>query len=629
MVAGLVCAIATAALVACSRGESPDPTLKAFLDGWRSGKLDGVGFVTPASQGVSATQVSEEIKALSGDLAQTPPGLRVSKKPKVSKDLAVGEVTVSWPVGSGVTWEYASPVQLARDQGKWRMVWSPAVVHPQLTAGDKLGVRRTAAPRGSILDGAGNPIVQDRKVVDIGVEKQKVTNLPGLIKQLDAAFKSINQTVDMSDLSAKVAAAKPDAFNYLITLRWETYERIRYINAYDGTVFIERMAPLAPTREWARALLGTVGDVTKEIMDANPGKYSIGDQVGLGGLQRQYDDRLRGVPGVTVVVTRTAADGTVTKNDLWKADPKPGTPLKITLDPKVQTAADDALKAQPKKSAIVAVRATDGGVLAVANGPDGGTTNLALTGRVPPGSTYKMVTSLGLLDAGAVTLDGVVPCPKTKVIDGYPVKNSHDFELGDVPFRVDFAKSCNTAFASLGDKLGDTGLAEASKTVGIGIPWDLGVDAFTGSVSTGGSAAERAAAAFGQGKTVVSPISLAAAAAAVQHGQWQQPKLLLDPAPTHPASPGPQLKQSTVDGLRTMMGEVVTKGTGVALADVPGGAVYGKTGTAEFDNNPAHAHAWFIGWQGDIAFAVFVENGGDSTSASVPLAETFLRNLTR
>ncbi|MFD0596076.1 penicillin-binding transpeptidase domain-containing protein [Catellatospora coxensis] len=59
----------------------------------------------------------------------------------------------------------------------------------------------------------------------------------------------------------------------------------------------------------------------------------------------------------------------------------------------------------------------------------------------------------------------------------------------------------------------------------------------------------------------------------------------------------------------------------------PGGAVYGKTGTAEYDNNPAHTHAWFIGWQGDIAFAVFIENGIKPSETAVPVTESFLRNL--
>ena len=51
--------------------------------------------------------------------------------------------------------------------------------------------------------------------------------------------------------------------------------------------------------------------------------------------------------------------------------------------------------------------------------------------------------------------------------------------------------------------------------------------------------------------------------------------------------------------------------------------MYAKTGTAEFDNNPANTHAWTIGWQGDIAFAVFVEKGGTSTATAVPIVEKF------
>jgi len=76
-----------------------------------------------------------------------------------------------------------------------------------------------------------------------------------------------------------------------------------------------------------------------------------------------------------------------------------------------------------------------------------------------------------------------------------------------------------------------------------------------------------------------------------------------------------------------MMREVVTVGTATALADVPGGQVYVKTGTAEFNDNPADTHAWTIGWQGDIAFAVFVENGGGSGETAVPIVEAFLRGL--
>ncbi len=98
-----------------------------------------------------------------------------------------------------------------------------------------------------------------------------------------------------------------------------------------------------------------------------------------------------------------------------------------------------------------------------------------------------MVSTLGLLDKGEVSLDGRVACPKNFTVDGRSFKNSNNFALGDVPFRVDFAKSCNTAFAALAPKLGDDGLAEAGRSLGLEGAWDLGVDAFSGKVSTGGS----------------------------------------------------------------------------------------------------------------------------------------------
>ena len=84
-----------------------------------------------------------------------------------------------------------------------------------------------------------------------------------------------------------------------------------------------------------------------------------------------------------------------------------------------------------------------------------------------------------------------------------------------------------------------------------------------------------------------------------------------------PPADGNALKATSVAALKAMMREVVTAGTATALADVPGAPVFAKTGTAEFDDNPAHTHAWTVGWQGDVAFAVFIENGGSSAATAV------------
>ena len=74
---------------------------------------------------------------------------------------------------------------------------------------------------------------------------------------------------------------------------------------------------------------------------------------------------------------------------------------------------------------------------------------------------------------------------------------------------------------------------------------------------------------------------------------------------------------------------VVTNGTATgALSTVPGGPVYGKTGTAEYGtSNPPAPHAWFVGWQGNVAFAVLAEDGKSGATVAVPIATKFLVNL--
>ena len=78
--------------------------------------------------------------------------------------------------------------------------------------------------------------------------------------------------------------------------------------------------------------------------------------------------------------------------------------------------------------------------------------------------------------------------------------------------------------------------------------------------------------------------------------------------------------------LRPMMRAVVTTGTAANVGFQAG--VFGKTGTAEFgtSQNP-RSHAWFVGYRGDLAFAVLVEGGGVGADASAPIANAFLRNL--
>jgi cell division protein FtsI/penicillin-binding protein 2 len=615
-------------VAACGKA-GPEDTLRDFLAGWRSGNLNKVGFVTADGSKIAANDVVDQLQSLSGDLSKSPLVLSPEGDPKVTGEIATSSVKLDWTLPGGAPWSYKSTVRMTeRGSDGWRVVWEPTIVNSELTTGDKLKLRRVAAQRATVLDGKGLPIVSPRPVVTIGVSPERIENLTQLTKDLAAAFKKIKVSVDLKTLKARVDQAEPGAFLDLITLREPDYNKIRDdVRPLHGTVFRNEDRDLAPTRAFARALLGTADPATKDDIDANPDTVAQGDIVGHGGIQGRYDTTLRGTVGTSVVISRTAPDNTVQDTQLFSTKPAPGKPVRTTLDPAVQNAADAAVATEKLPSALVALRVSDSSVLAVSNGPDGGAVNTAFTGQVPPGSTFKVVSAFGLLQKKAVTPDTVTPCLKTLTVAGRTFKNAGGEVLGNVPFHTDFAESCNTAFASLAPKLGADGLASAASALGMGSQWDMGVDSFSGKVSSGNTPAELAAAAFGQGTTIVSPLAMASVTAAVARGKFQQPKVVLDPPAANPAPDGGALDPAVVKPLREMMREVVTGGTGTGLREVPGGPVYGKTGTAEFDNASKDTHAWFIGWQGDVAFAVMVQKGGAGADAAIPIVDKFLRAL--
>ena len=625
--AAVTTALVLASTAACGSEDEVEETLRSFLDGWPTGTWDGVSFVSPAGSAVPAAEVAEQLQALAGNLYERPPRFEIGDI-SVNEDAATVPVGVGWPLSGGeqpALWEYQSTVRLAEGEDGWQVIWEPAVVHPDLQEGDELVLHRNRARRGEILDGDGDPLMAAREVVDVGIRPEWVTDLDSLVNEIDAALRSIGVELDMADLPDRVEQAEPDHFVPVITLRQEDYEQVRSrIRDLEGTTFGERERHLAPTRTFGRALLGTVDDATAEVIEESPGVYEAGDQVGYGGLSERYDAQLRGTPGYTVVATRTSADEETTETELYAVDPVPGTDMQITVDQTVQSAAEDALHTDDRRAALVAVRISDGAVVAVANteGAQANPVNLAFTGAVPPGSTFKMVTAYGLLAAGEVELDTVVDCPQEATVGGRSFHNDDNFVLGEVSFLTNIARSCNTAFVALAPQLGADGLAATGAELGLGGEWDLGLETFTGEVSTGGDAEEQAAAAFGQGTTVVSPVAMAAATAAVARGEWLPPSLVPDAEAGSPEST--PLDEQAVSDLHTALREVVSSGTATALADVPGEQVYGKTGTAEAGEQ---THGWFVGWQDDLAFAVFVEDGQSSSESAVPLAELFLRAL--
>src|SRR5205807_353323 len=131
---------------------------------------------------------------------------------------------------------------------------------------------------------------------------------------------------------------------------------------------------------------------------------------------------------------------------------QPGQAVRTTLDQRLQGAAEAALATTPHPAALVAVQPSTGQLLAVANTPADSSFDRALNGQYPPGSSFKIVTTAALIPTG-VTPDTPVACPPSITVGGKSFTNFEGETSGTVPFSVDFARSCNTAFIGLASRL--------------------------------------------------------------------------------------------------------------------------------------------------------------------------------
>jgi len=602
-------AVAAFGVILVREGTEPDPgdAVDEFLSDWSAGRDRAAGGRTDAPR-AAAAGLRANRAGLDGARLEAE-ALDVAEE----GDEATARVRLRWDVPGLGPWEYRTRVPLAKDEGDWQVRWTPTLVHPKLDPGTRLGTTRSFSERAPILDRTGGAIVQDRPVVRVGAVVSEVSDpratADGLARVLD---------VDRRPILRQLRGGGPQQFVEAIVLREEDYAAVRGalaevpdVTAIDGT------APLAPTREFARALLGTVAPVTAEQLKRLGRGYAAGDEVGQWGLQARFERRLAGTPTRGIVV-RTS-EGTPVETLVERAGRR-GRPLRTTLDPRVQAAAETALGDRADEAALVAIQPSNGDVLAVANRPADSSFDRALEGRYPPGSTFKVMSTAALLRAGLDTGE-TVDCPRTITVEGKLFRNFEGSAAGAVPFSQDFAQSCNTAFVSLAGRLRPDALTRTGRDLGLGRRLELPLRAPAAQIPPGRTAVERAAAMIGQHEILASPLSMAGVAGTVAAGRWRAPRLLA----SDPHIAGEPLPER--DTLAGLMRSVVTSGTGTALAGVAGEPA-GKSGTAEYGGgDPPPTHAWFIAYRGDLAVAVLVEKGRSGGSVAAPLAAAFFGAL--
>lgn len=394
------------------------------------------------------------------------------------------------------------------------------------------------------------------------------------------------------------------------------------IEARDGTVLAEGPDRTSKADPAVTGVVGTIGPIPAEAAAdyASRGVPADAD-VGLTGLEREFDARLRGTPGGEL-----RAGGRL----IARAEPVKGDPVRSTIDPEIQAAANVALAG---RFGGIAVLAPDTGeVLALAG--------LAYSAPQPPGSTFKIVTLAGALDAGIVEPRDSFPVQTATTLSGVELQNANGESCGG-RLRETFAHSCNSVFAPLGAELGPERLVRYAEAFGfneqptlagaqpasIPPPEELGDDLGVGSH------------AIGQGRTLATPVTVASLAATIAaRGMRMRPTLLLGDEPDGTRA----IPEDVARIVGRDMRAVVSDGTGTAAA-IPGVRVAGKTGTAELEttqgddveppgeevvDDTADTTAWFTAYaptgKPRLAVAVMLVGAGAGGETAAPAAREVL-----
>lgn len=612
--AAAVAVVAVAALISGLSGDaSAEPTVQSFLLAWGQGQYRAAAEMTSGNPATVTTALRTAYQQLGAAAFYLTMG-RITQR----GGTAVARFGASVDLGQdGAPWNYQGLLKLRKTGAGWKVLWSPSVINPSLRPGLRLAVVSTMPPRAQLLDAAGQPLTVPSTAYVAEVTPGNLVN-PRATAQ---AFGNVTG-LDPSQVLGVILAAPQSTVLKLLTLDPASYAKISSgLHHVPGLAVHQAREPLFDST--APDVTGSVGTEASLALREDGVAYRPGDTVGESGLQEVYQRQLVGSSG-TEVIAESASGRQMAVLARWPG--RTGTTVRTTINSKIQAAATEALGGEPVAAAIVAVQSSNGHILAVADHGVAGTPQVdPLAGHYQPGQAFTIIATDALLASG-LQMDSPILCPSSTGVGGRTFTNvPAEPALGtQPPFTADFAEACGTAFAGLSRRLDPGQLATSAAAFGLGAPWKLPLTTFAGSLRDSGSEAALANDTIGQGGVQVSPLAMALVAAGVDSGVARQPVLITDPADPG-LTPKAVASAQTVGSLRALMRSTVTSGA-AQQADLAGLPVYGQVGGAPATQGSHLWASWFVGYQGDVAFAVLELSKSPSTSA-VPLGAAFLANL--
>ena len=537
---------------------------------------------------------------------------------------------------------------------------------------------RVRAPRGRILDRDGNVLVDNRTSMALQVDPTKI---PYNKVKRAALFTRIGTVLDLDRQQIRKRyrqELKDNPPGSPITLAENVSDDVAFYiqeHQYDfpevdiNRVFVRRY----PEGLTAAHLLGSVGEVTAEDLDANEDEnLEPGDTIGKAGLEQTYDSVLRGEAGETRI--QVDSTGRI-KGQLQSTVPEPGDSVRLTIDPAVQAAGEAGLGALGLPGGFVAMDVNNGEVLGMGSAPtfdpaiftkplsqsqadalfdeDLGAPmfNRAISSNYPAGSIYKPITAVAALDAGEITPSTVVNDAGEVTIADQTFTNAGSEAHGPVDLVRSLEVSSDVYYYLLGAKMNGTdSLQKWSKLFGIGELTGIDLPGESagllptpewrnqlykeGNTDRPWAIGDNIQLAIGQGDLQTDPLQMATAYAAIGNGgKILKPHLNLQ----EEDSAGRVIKETEPEIVREIpldpgYRDSIMQGLHDA-AQAPGGtsykvfggfpiAVAGKTGTAE--RPPNGDQAWYAVLapypKPEIAVVTTVEQGGFGADSAAPVA---------
>ncbi|WP_425059127.1 Peptidoglycan D,D-transpeptidase MrdA [Sporomusa carbonis] len=533
------------------------------------------------------------------------------------------------------------------------------------------------APRGTMYDKNGAVIVSNRPSFAVSIIPNDYTN-PGEATPLLANITGIpaqeieKLLKDSEDFPYTPVRIKRD-------VDAATIAKIEERQDYLPGVIIEAI----PVRHYvynqlAAHILGYVGNISEEEYALRKSKgYHPNDLVGKDGLEREWEDVLRGIDGGRQLEVNAVGEEV---RPLGDRPAIPGRGLVLTLDANLQKAAEEALAYQvdasrkigepAKGGAVVVLDVKNGGVLAMVsnpafdpnifasgitsqdwnqliNNPDNPLNNRAIQNAYPPGSVFKIVTASAALEMNVTTPQEIFDDRGVYVLNGWSFYGWETKGLGKLTIVDGLAWSSDPVFYELGRRLGADNLAAYALTFGLGQATGIKlageatgiVPSTEWKLATYGEEwypGETLIAAIGQGYYLVTPLQQAMLVMAVANGGIVYKPMLVDKVVT---SEGSLIEKYQPEVLRTIylrpevwgtvrngMIAVTTRGTGATVFKGFPKTVAGKSGSAETGRGTTHS--WFACYapaeNPEIAVAALVEDGGEGSMAAAPVVRRVL-----